>query len=127
MPDPNPYSTPVSAPNANAPGQADLETIASGQKLIIFGILCYFGIILTRFVFPPLGLIALLAAVVLGILGTLRLVGGFGYPLHIRILLIIALFIPLIGLITLLILNGKATTILREGGYTVGILGASRS
>lgn len=36
------------------------------------------------------------------------------------------LIIPLIGLITLLILNSKATAALRAAGYKVGLLGASR-
>jgi len=36
------------------------------------------------------------------------------------------MFVPLVGLITLLVLNAKATNRLREAGYQVGLLGARR-
>ena len=43
-----------------------------------------------------------------------------------KILLVILMFVPLVNLITLLVLNARATRRLREAGYKVGLLGASR-
>jgi hypothetical protein len=37
------------------------------------------------------------------------------------------MFIPLVNLIVLLTINGKATKVLRENGINVGLLGASTS
>jgi hypothetical protein len=49
-----------------------------------------------------------------------------GYAVGWRVLLAVLMVIPLIGLITLVILNSRATKALRAGGYKVGLLGASR-
>jgi hypothetical protein len=125
MADANPYQSPATAPGVDTSG-ANLEMVASGQKMIIYGILAYLSCIGLRFVIGPLILFILLAAMILGIIGSVRLANGMGYPIVVRILVIIALFIPLIGLITLVVLNARATTALRKGGYTVGLLGASR-
>jgi hypothetical protein len=38
----------------------------------------------------------------------------------------VLMFVPLVGLIVLLVLNSKATAKLRAAGYRVGLLGASR-
>jgi hypothetical protein len=43
------------------------------------------------------------------------------------VLLGILTLIPLIGLIVLLVINGKATKVLRANGHRVGLLGASLS
>jgi ABC-type enterochelin transport system permease subunit len=43
------------------------------------------------------------------------------------IVLGILTFIPLVGLIVLLIVNGKATNVLRQNGITVGLMGAKSS
>jgi hypothetical protein len=38
----------------------------------------------------------------------------------------VLMFVPLINLLTLLVVNGRATRVLRDAGYRVGLLGASR-
>jgi hypothetical protein len=45
-------------------------------------------------------------------------------PIVSRILAAISQFIPLVGLIVLLVVNQRATRTLREAGYHVGLMGA---
>ena len=59
-------------------------------------------------------------------MGILRISSGLGYGTGTKVILVILMFVPLVGLITLLVLNAKATNRLREAGYKVGLLGASR-
>jgi hypothetical protein len=49
------------------------------------------------------------------------------YSVASGILLGIGTFIPCVGLLILLMINGKATKILRENGHNVGLLGADLS
>jgi hypothetical protein len=49
------------------------------------------------------------------------------YGLAAAICVVILSFVPCVGLITLLVVNGKATNILRDKGYHVGFLGADLS
>jgi len=48
-------------------------------------------------------------------------------PTPIKIVIGVCMFIPLVSLITLLLLNSRATTALRAAGYRVGLLGASKA
>jgi hypothetical protein len=70
------------------------------------------------------GLISL-ALIILAIVGIIRLSSGLGYGLGARILIVLSLFIPLVGLIVLLVLNSRATNVLRSAGYKVGLMGAA--
>ena len=47
------------------------------------------------------------------------------YGTGLGILLGLLTFIPCIGLLVLLIVNGKATRVLKENGFKVGLLGAN--
>ena len=71
------------------------------------------------------GLPVVIVAAVVGLVGLFRLAAGMRYAVGWRILLAALMLIPLVGLITLLILNSRATKALRAGGYEVGLLGAS--
>jgi hypothetical protein len=62
----------------------------------------------------------------MGLVGFFMLASGLGYSVLLIILLAILMLIPLINVITLLVLNSRATAVLRAGGYKVGLLGASR-
>lgn len=121
----NPYQAPQSTVEDRPSIGADLEQIASGQKLIIYSILLNFaGIALQHS--PLLLLLASLAAIVMSIVGIVRLCGGFGHSTATKVLLVIGCFIPLVNLVILVTLSMKATGRLREAGYKVGLLGASR-
>ena len=62
--------------------------------------------------------------VVAQIVSVLLLMGALGIGVVWRVLAAIAMFFPLIGLIVLLVVNGRATQALRDGGHSVGLFGA---
>jgi len=74
---------------------------------------------------PILGI----GVLVLGLIGTVFvfLLGIKVYNVGLGILLGILTFIPCLGLIVLLIVNGKATSTLKQNGIKVGLLGANLS
>ena len=126
MPSDNPYSAPSATQVGLQDGSVRLESIASGQKLVIYAILVYFAVIILQLVVGPIAGVLLLVSMVMGIIGVIRLASGLGKSTASKVIFVVLLFIPLVGLITLLVLNGKATAALRAGGYRVGLLGASR-
>jgi len=121
----NPYETPRSEVDDRPWDGADLQQIASGQKLIIYSIILNFVTIALQRSSGGLALAASLVAIVMSFIGILRLCGGFGYSTGAKVLLVIGSFIPLVNLVILVVLSMKATGRLREAGYKVGLLGAS--
>jgi len=121
----NPYEAPRSEVNDLPSDNTDLEQMASGQKLIIYSIILNFLTIAVQHS-GGLALALSLVALVMSIIGIVRLCGSFGYSTGTKVLLIIGCFIPLVNLVILVTLSVKATNRLREGGYRVGLLGASR-
>jgi hypothetical protein len=110
--------------------RAELRTIAASQKAILLCILVYFGMVVAQFLIPQelriflgLGLLALgvIASVFMFILA-IKL-----YDVGLGVVAGICTLIPCIGLITLLIVNQKATSVLRYYGYSVGLLGVPLS
>lgn len=107
-----------------------LRGIAGNQKAIIFCVFIYLCLIPAQFLLPenirpllgitliPLGITA---AVFIFLLATKIYSQGTGIALG-----ILTLF-PCIGLIVLLVINQKATSILKEHGISVGLFGASSS
>lgn len=126
----NPYQAPrtTSASVGVLSGsREDLRSVARSQKGILVCILFYFIATIGRFVLPPelhpiLGigvlLIGFVGAVFVFMLAIKVYRVGFGIVLGILSL------VPLIGLIVLLRVNGKATGTLRQNGIKVGLLGA---
>lgn len=101
-----------------------LDDVASGQKLVIYGILVYFLTGGLSVAVGPLAFFLFPVAMVMGWLGIYRITRGLDYPIWMRILLMLAMFIPLVSLIVLLFLNSQATGKLRDAGYSVGLAGA---
>ncbi len=110
--------------------RAHLTAVASAQKGILVCILIYFCVAGARFAVPPemqlwvaLGLIPLgLVATVFVFVLALRVYGQAA-----GIVLGILTLVPLVGLVVLLIVNQKATALLKEAGVHVGLLGARMS
>jgi hypothetical protein len=129
----NPYQ--VSQTNPTAMGilsgtRDDLRSVAKSQKGIIVCILIYLVAVIAQFALPPearpvvgLGVLVVgLASAVFVFMLAIKVYGtGLGIVLGILSL------IPCIGLIVLLIVNGKATGILKQNGIKVGLLGANIS
>ncbi len=108
------------------PAEGDTEQLADGQKLVIYAILLYFATtVLIQAIGPIAGLLALVS-VVLGWVGVMRLGKGLGMTQGSRVILGLLMLVPVVSLITLLVLNSRATTRLRAAGYQVGFFGASK-
>lgn len=129
----NPYQAPADygqVVGVNSGRIEDLRGVARYQKGILTCILIYLIAMLCQFLLPP-ELRLLLAAVVLlvGVAGTVCvfLLATKVYSTPLGILMGILTFLPCIGLIVLLIVNGKATSVLRQNGIKVGMLGADVS
>jgi hypothetical protein len=117
----NPYQSPQSRVAAT---DIHIEDIAAGQKLVIYAILTYFVAAAARVAVGPFAIVVFLAAVGLAIAGILKLGTGLGFSTLVKVLCVGVMFIPLIGLIMLVVVNSKATGRLRAAGYSVGLLGA---
>ena len=132
----NPFAAPQSSVGRTAAGQQypNIELVASGQKLVIYAILVNLLTVGRGAAAPALGsaspafLFAVGAvALVLSLLGIYRLATGLEMGLGVRILCMLLMVVPLANLVVLLVLNSRATRALRDAGYTVGLLGASKA
>lgn len=120
----NPYQSPQS--RVAAADGADIESVAAGQKLVIYAVLAYFFAAALRVAIGPLAFLVLFVSLGLAIAGILKLGEGLGFSTLAKIGCVVLMFVPLVGLIMLLVLNSKATTRLRAAGYRVGFLGVDR-
>ena len=119
----------MSTPSTESP--ETLEKVRTGQRLVIIAILLNLVAQTMRFttIEPALVLasaVLALLAVGLSILGIVRMSGGLGFNLGLQFVFGILMFIPVVNLITLFVLNAKATRALREAGLRVGFFGANR-
>jgi hypothetical protein len=108
----------------------DLRSVAKFQKGILVCILIYLVAVICQLAVP----VALLPLVGIGLLVTIIVGAVFVFLLAIKvygsglgILFGILCLLPLIGLIVLLIVNGKATSVLKQNGIRVGLMGANLS
>ncbi len=122
----------------SALSSGDLVQLRIGQRSILLSFLLFFATIVLsqiirefefRGLMKPLGalvlLVTLLAIPALFIAGALRLTAGLRYGIAKRILVLLSLFLPPLGLLILLFMSRKATKMLRAAGYEIGLLGAS--
>jgi hypothetical protein len=141
--DENPYQSPLAdleAVGVLSGKQADLRAVAVYQKGILVCILVYVfsyiaGIVGSIVVDIPIqGHQVIMLIMMVGVLGST--IGGliFVFLLALKvygktlgIFLGLLSFLPCIGLLVLLAVNGKATSILKQNGHRVGLLGADLS
>ncbi|MFN0164040.1 MAG: hypothetical protein ACKVQQ_22630 [Burkholderiales bacterium] len=128
MADANPFAPPQARVDVTDADSAErLEKLASGQKLVIWGIILSIGSLALQFAIGPFAFVLGIVSFIMSVIGVLRLANGFGYGTGRKIVYIIGLFIPLLSLVMLIVLSVRATRHLREGGYTVGLFGASKT
>ena len=120
----NPYQSPQS--RVADVVDSDIEAIAGGQKLVIYAILVYFLAVASQAAIGQLALLIALVSLGLSIAGIIKLSAGMKFSTATQIICVVLMFVPLVGLIMLLVLNSKATTRLRAAGYRVGLFGASK-
>lgn len=113
----------------------DLRSVAVYQKIILICIFIYLVAVGFNFVFRIVNPMPVLEVVTMLIgLATSVVACVFVFMLSIKVygtvqgvVFGILTLIPCVGLIVLLVVNGKATAILRQNGYKVGLLGANLS
>ena len=131
--DENPYQSPIveaTVVGVKSGLREDLRSVAVYQKGILVCILVYFLAVIGQFALPEeLRLLLGLGVLAVGITGLVFviLLAAKVYETGTGILLGILTIVPCVGLIVLLIVNGKATSILQQNGYKVGLLGANLS
>ena len=131
----NPYQPPgnAAAPSNLPPAERDkLREIARYQRNINLVILCYFG---AGFLIRALNELAV-GRIVGGVIAVGVLVAGayFAvmmaralYSTAVAVISGILLLVPCVGLLTLLVLNNRATARLGAAGIKVGLIGADPS
>jgi hypothetical protein len=129
----NPYESPRSEPQVtgiNSGLREDLRSVAKYQKGILVCILIYLVAVVCQFLLPDqLRIFLGLGVLLVGLVGTVFvfLLAVKVYSPGVGILLGILTLIPCVGLIALLVVNGKATNVLTQNGIKVGLLGANLS
>lgn len=111
-------------------GPARLELIARRQKGILVCILLYLACVIGQFVVPAsvrpfVGLAAILP-IVAGTVFVFLLATKL-YSTVLGVVLGVLTLVPIIGLVVLLVVNSRATRVLRDAGISVGLLGADLS
>src|SRR5687768_9373800 len=108
MADHNPYAAPKSRVSDDSPGAAAIATLnraASGQRIIIFSLLGGLAAWPLRAASGELATILSLVASVCAIVGVVRLTGGLGTSVPMRVLYCIAMLIPLINILVMVLLS----------------------
>lgn len=126
MSQPNPFQTPGGDLAAEQASPPSLVHLARGQKLLIYAILVNIMTIVLRNAGALVGVALGLTTLVLSIMGIFGIAGALRFSTLVKVLLAISMLIPFVNLIVMLILNARATKVLKAGGYNVGLLGASK-
>ncbi len=128
MSQPLQYAPPPTGPNAN------LRKIAKQQRTLMYCILSEIFILLASMVLrgslpPILAILLYLAYVGIAVTATVYvfMLAISLYNVALGVVLGILTLVPLVGLLILLTVNGKATRVLRAHGVRVGLLGADPS
>ncbi|GAB3782409.1 hypothetical protein [Dyella agri] len=120
----NPYQSPGAVVDVREKPNVSLGDVVSGQKLVIYAILLYFLAAALRTVIGPISLLLVFACLVMSWIGIYQIACGLSYPLWWRVILLLLMLVPLVGLLVLVMLSSKATGRLRKAGYSVGLMGA---
>jgi hypothetical protein len=129
----NPFEAPAS--NSRVIGivsgsREDLLKVAKYQKGILVCILVYILAVAGQFALPPqirplVGLGVLVVGLIAAVFTILLAMKTHGTGLG--IILGVLCLVPILGLLILLLVNQKATTVLQLNGIKVGLLGADLS
>jgi hypothetical protein len=122
----NPYIPPSSDLGARTLSSDDAEAVCEGQKLIIYAIVANFVAGAFSKTSEWLGVAAALVAVSMGITGLLKIAKGMDVSTARKVMIGLLMLVPVVNLITMMVVNSRATKLLRDAGYKVGLMGASK-
>lgn len=110
----------------------DVRTVATYHKGVLFCIVVYFVLVVITIGLwndENMLLFMSLVFVTLGIIATMFVfpVATTIYGTWLGILLVFLVFVPVVGLVVLIVLKEKATIFLQSQGIPVGLLGASKA
>jgi len=117
--------------HADAADKEKLRTVAKWQRAVICALLAniVINIVLMSFrdgeVLAPLLILGLAFVVVLIAVASIALLANELYGTGLAVLCAVLMFVPCISLITMLIVNQKATGFLQSHGVKVGFLGVN--
>ena len=127
----NPYQSPATDARAlgiRSGSREDLRRVATYQKGILVCILVQICAVIALLAVPPdIALFVRLGSLVIAVASTVfvfRLAMNV-YSTGVGIVLGILALVPCVGLLALLFVNGKATSVQRQNGIKVGLLGAN--
>ena len=104
----------------------DLKKIATAQRGVLMCVLVYILCIASNFIgLGGIAIYVMIPLVLVAMFFVFKLAQALNYSMVVAILCCILLVVPLVSLITMLVLNGKATKILKENGIKVGLFGAN--
>ena len=111
--------------------------VAKGQKAVIYAFILNLMAAALAVRLPAMGLsgatltyavvgswVLRLVIVVLGLYGIFKIANELGWSGLAKAVTFVLLLLPLVNLITLLFVNGKATAFLKKAGYRVALVGA---
>jgi hypothetical protein len=133
MNQPNPYqppAAPIQTPGEVRGDRAYLLLVAKYQRGIMLCILASILGAVLQFALPgPLRLLATCLQVLVSLASVVFVVllAKTVYNVVAAVVYAVLAFVPCVGLIALLVINQKATSVLREAGLKVGLLGADLS
>lgn len=105
--------------------QPNVEDVKKGQKLVIYAFLVGIATGLLSLLVGEIALLVQIASIIMSIFGLMKVGKGLHYSITKRVLVLFLMLIPVVSLITLLVINSRATAVLRQAGLKVGLLGAS--
>jgi hypothetical protein len=131
----NPYESPQFAGKLDIPFGNDREKVrrvAQYQRYVIFALLANLGLYILALGlqgggFRAAGAVAALLFFVVALCGAISvfLLAKEVFPLVAAILMLPLMCVPCVSLLVLLIVNGRATSFLKEHGVPVGFFGAN--
>ena len=126
----NPYQAPQAIVREQHVDSSNTSDLLTGQKRVIYAVLLYLATGAVSVSAGDNGLAGLIVIalvvgfLVLGWTGIYKISRGLGHSMAIRIFIMLLMLVPLVGLLTLLVTNSRATKALKAAGYSVGLLGA---
>lgn len=115
-PNDNPFEAPSETTPVKPKKSARIRNVGIAQKRLLWAVLVSF----TPLIFPPLFLLT----IPFQMYSIYALAKALKMSTVTSLLLLLLMFIPLVSLIVMLVLSGKATTVLQEAGIRVGLMGA---
>jgi uncharacterized membrane protein len=120
---------PKSAPAPLASDDPDERAplAASGQKIVIYSILLTFflrSLLQANAVSPLVGMVLAFGVAAYSLVGVVRICSALKKSQNEKLMYMALSCFPIVNLIALVVLNVKATALLRAAGWRVGLLGA---